>query len=310
MKKLSITILSLFFSIYLSAQSDIANRDLENWTVETSTFGNYDVPDSEWTTANRVVRLGFPASTFKVTDAYSGAYAAKMITTTANIANPPLLVTGTLATGIFNELATPPDNLKFGTPFTARPVRFKGYYKYMPVNGDSCALYTLLTKWNTGTNSRDTLGRAMLPNDTQTVTAYTLFDIPFVYSSQNNPDSITVVFASSAYGNHLMGQPGSTLYIDDISFDMTNGIEMVLMPEVKVTIFPNPANDYLYFNTDKKLKKGNLIIYNEEGIKVKSVDINSINNKITVNDLAGGNYFYLLSDGNDKMNSGSFVINK
>ena len=67
MKHLTFTFIFLFTFYYSKSQTDLPNRGLEDWTVVHTTFsGDYDEPTGGvWTTANKVVQLGFPKSTFK-----------------------------------------------------------------------------------------------------------------------------------------------------------------------------------------------------------------------------------------------------
>lgn len=188
-------------------QTTIPNGDFEQWSA--GGIGQYENPSGGWwTSLNALSSLGGPVTVEKVNGAAIGTYAAKLTTKQwGSILLPGLLVSGTFD-------AQNPNFLVQGKPFTDLPERFLGYLKYSPVGGDSAGIAALLTRWNTTTGQRDTLAEAALVQY-DTVNAWTLFDLPFVYSQQGvNPDSIIVAVVSSFGGSNFMGQVGSTLWID------------------------------------------------------------------------------------------------
>jgi hypothetical protein len=116
------------------------------------------------------------------------------------------------------NLNQPLESLVSGVPYKSKPTRFKGYFKYQPKNGDSCEIRTTLFKWNKDLKKRVKVGEAIMRR-TDNTTVYTPFDLPFEYFSQDEPDSIEVIFTSSAGGEYFLAEIGSTLYIDNVSFD-------------------------------------------------------------------------------------------
>ena len=151
---------------------------------------------------------------FKTDNAYSGNYAAKMVT---NIAIGMPLLTGSLSTGLFSvNLENPLKSMIRGVPYKSRPIRFQGYYKYTGVEGDSCEIRTTLSKWNVAEHKRDIIGEAIY-RTTDTIQEYTHFDLPVIYFSSDIVDTIEMVFAASAGGEYFIGEAGSTLYVDDFS---------------------------------------------------------------------------------------------
>jgi hypothetical protein len=296
----------LFMPFLLISQTTLPNMSFEDWTSYGG--GQYEEPSGGvWTTANKAVLLTalIPASTEKTTDAYSGTYAAKMST---KMASAPLsmLITGTLATGTFDEMATPPNNLNQGMPFTGRPQQFTGYYKYIDNAGDSCEIYAILSKWNG--SARQEVGRAYM-RSTLTVTSYTKFDLPFSYTSADTPDSISVVFASSAGGDQMVGTVGSTLYIDSIAFIYPSGINDLSVPSINIHCFPVPSNDYVTFKLDRTIYNGSIKIFNELGSEI--IIIGNVEKELVlpVNNLSKGKYFYQITEENKILTSGSFMVN-
>lgn len=295
----------LFCSGWLCSQTTLPNMDFEDWTSYSG--GAYEEPSGGvWTTANKSVLISslIPVATEKTTDAFSGVYAAKM---TTKMASPPIsmLITGTLATGEFNELATPPANLELGKPFTGRPVSFTGYFKYINNNGDSCDIYATLSKWNG--SARQTVGKANY-RSSATVNDYTKFDLPFVYYLPDTPDSISVVFASSAAGDQMQGNVGSSLFIDSIAFNYSTEVNEHYTPSFEVRCYPVPSATSVKFDIEGNMNQGSIKIFNTMGGEVMSIpDIHNAFS-IPVKDFSKGIYFYQISDKNLLYTSGYFMV--
>ncbi len=305
-KNLFISAILLFSTGYMFAQDTLPNLNFENWTSYAG--GIYLEPSGGvWTTANQIALLGMPQTTLKTTDAESGTYAAEMITKQTTITSPPTLLTGTLATGVFNTTATPPANLQLGQPFTGRPVSFTGWYKYVNNDGDSCAIYAILSKWNG--SSREKVGEAKLQNTTDSVTTYTQFNLPFVYYSPDTPDTISMVFASSAGGASMVGHVGSTLFIDNINLSYTNGINELPTQLLKIKCFPVPSNSAVNFVLERNIIDGSLKIFNELGSEVKTLNVSNKSFSVPVDDFSKGKYTYQVYEKNSIINSGSFLVN-
>lgn len=201
----------------------LPNMDFEVWDQ----MVNYENPSPYgiWATPNKTVDLNpavYPVLVEKTTDAVSGEYAVKMSTDQIFIITE-MLLTGSLTTGLFEvNLSNPTKSLKKGIPFTSKPTAFRGYYKYLPVDGDSCALYATLSKWNNVSKEQEVIAHAGL-NTTEYPQNYAEFILDFDYKTEGvDPDTLTIVFASSAGGEEFVGSVGSTLFVDDISLVYDN----------------------------------------------------------------------------------------
>lgn len=304
MKNKIIAALVLIITANAYSQTTLPNMSFDSWTYSTY----YNEPSGGvWTTANKAILINpslFPATTDTTTDAVAGPYAAKM-TTKLSSTIPAMLLTGTLATGVFDQTAIPPANLKMGMPFTGRPLRFTGYYKYTDNAGDSCDIYAILSEWIGG--ARQTIGDARLRSSV-TVTQYTKFDITFNYYSTDTPDSISIVFASSAAGNLLQGHAGSTLYIDNTALEYDNGFEMLMNPSIQVKCYPVPAVSSVNFSLNRELKDGMIKIFTETGSEVKSESIFNKDLVVPVNNLSAGKYYYKITEKGLSLNTGWFIV--
>ena len=257
MKKIFTFILSAL-TISVIAQTQIPQGGFNNWT--NSPQNDYSEPSGGWwTTLNSLVSLGAPVTVYPTSDAHSGEFAAQLETQMYGT----LLLGGLLASGNFINIDP---FIELGRPFTDKPTKFKGWYKYLPVDGDSAAIAARLTKFNTSTKQQDTIAQA-IKIITNNVSSYTQFEIPFNYlQAETNPDSISIVFMSSAESGNFLGSTGSTLILDDISLEYPAGLHELISPELRVKAFPSPATDQLTLEFDNTQLK-NLIchIYSVNG---------------------------------------------
>lgn len=296
-----IILLVLVITIRLNAQTPV-NGNLEDW--QQSQSGLYDQPTGGfWATLNALRDLGGPVTVEKVTDACQGQFAAKLTTKSFT----SLLVSGLLASGTFNQLnlANP---LTIGKPFTLKPQSLTGCYKYSPVNGDSAALISILTKWNTQTNSRDTIASA--GGITATAQAdYINFNYTYEYFTQETPDSIQLVFSSSADGANNNGQEGSALWVDNVSINIVNSIGLPLMPEVVVNCYPNPTTDKATFDLTAFNSTAILTIYTNDGKLIMQKQVLPGLAEVDFTGYPCAQYIYTISQNNQTVYWGNIAHN-
>jgi hypothetical protein len=300
MKKLLILLFSFILGSAM-AQTQIPEGGFNNWTPSTlSTY--YEPTGGWWTTLNTLTSLGAPATVSRSTDVHSGTYAAKLETKQWGT----FLLAGLLASGNFITISP---FIELGKPFVDKPIRFKGWYKFASVNGDSSGVVAILTRFNSGTGKKDTIAIA---NQTflNSVSVYTQFDLNFNYKiSGMNPDSITMVFTSSADGGNFNGQAGSTLFIDDVSLEYSNGLAEILMPEFIVNAYPIPANELLsleFITADPE--KLICHIYSIDGRLMTSFSPNSKKHQLDVSTWQQGSYILQACIGNSIVSSAKFII--
>lgn len=274
-------------------QIPVDNSGFENWVDE----GNYEDPAGDfWDTANKTVDLlplFLNANVTKDTDSHTGTYSAKLVTTDWFT----LITSATIFSGSFTpNQADPTASVAFGKPFTDTPDNFRVWYKYAPVAGDSAEIYTYLTKWNGSETVNVAEAYTKVYN---AASEWTELDIPFTYLSGETPDSITMVFASSAAGDDFEGQVGNTLHIDDPElYYCVTGISQPMMSEVSVNVFPNPATtDNIRFELSKDVE-GIVNIFSNDGKKI--VTRNFTGNELNMNTTlwSAGLYRYVIYDSN------------
>lgn len=265
------------FSGILIGQNQIPDGDFESWTPQG--IGLYEEPSSGWwSTLNPLRALGGPVSVEKSTDAHSGTYSALL--TTGQFGS--LLVPGLLISAQF-DILNAPNYFDQGRPYTDRPQTFTGWYKYTPANGDTAAIGMQVTRWNTATNKRDTVGEAgiLIVN---TVTNWTQFSIPVFYYNSDTPDTLLVVASSSANGSVGGGQVGSVLAIDD--FDLSGTATAAPNPLQALQLaFVQTATEW---QLDAGNERGKLEVVDLSGKVLKTAVVHPGQNNISHSELPNG----------------------
>ncbi|MCK9218563.1 MAG: T9SS type A sorting domain-containing protein [Bacteroidales bacterium] len=328
MKKLMLLLaLALFVSAGYTQTSNIPNGDLESWypVVIPGTTVNYEDlgtgPTDCWlTTMNALNAVPAPVgpgpvTVFKTTDKYSGTYAAKLVS--ANFVMDPydVFIPGMLGTATLDMGGS---RAILGRACEGcKPLKFKGFFKFEPVNGDSCAFVALVSKWNATTLKRDTVGYGRL-FIYDTVATYDKFNVSLEYNYPTSnlvPDSMTLLIVSSGGFDVIkfmlsQGQVGSTLYVDELSLEYGVGMEQVLMPEVGVKLYPNPASETICVELSKQIENGLLEVYSANGKLVSTMNVSEQKSTLPVYSLANGSYFFKLKAGKHLLNSGTFIVKK
>lgn len=174
-------------------------------------------------------------------EACSGKYAAKLITRLTGQIDKPIAA-GNLFIGQFDgSKYEPKESTMFGLPFSGKPLRLKGMYKYRSGGltnksgePDCCRMQAILYRTDLGEShlngftsktSPSIVARAELTEDVTATPGegYVPFDLVFVYSTEFNTElmnrglyNLAIIFSSSRYGDEYDGAPGSTLLIDDV----------------------------------------------------------------------------------------------
>ncbi len=194
-------------------------------------------------------------------------------------------------------------------PVSNRPWGVSGYYKYeenilIQNNIDSALVEMVLTKWNTTTMQRDTIGfgsKLLLGS-----VGFSIFNCPVTYIAAGIPDTVTINIRpmpwSSSYIN--MAGWGSYLTIDDLSFAerSTSGIKLVT--EDGLFIYPNPVKDKLHIHMAGETS---FAITDITGKRLLQSKLGKGDNSIDVSRFAAGSYLLILNDKEYSKTSTKFV---
>lgn len=280
-------LLNLFVLIApLSAQ--INNPSFESWT-QVFTFEN---PDG-WTTGNQLLSLAGTFTTLKDTSASDGNLAALLQTKFVSLAGAN--VPGVLTTGVIDfNFATGEVGFISGTPFPYRPDKLTFDFKYIPAGAatlDTAGVFIVLTAWDATNLLRDTIGVGGV-FITDTTTTYTTQDMPINYLSAGTPDSMLLVFSSSA--TLTSPQDGSRFWVDNVQVAFPVG-KQPLATVRAINVFPNPATGYISIsNPGQSVLQ--LRLFDVMGREVRSRSIQPGLTTLLVQQLDRGMYFYQLTD--------------
>lgn len=197
------------------------------------------------------------------TDAFSGTYAAKLITLDQSFGPEPA--------AIFQSFSVTP---------TQAVDTLIGWYKYIPKGNDSAGIELNLFGPGPGTTINKNLGAAA---------TYTQFKVP-ITGVNSGTMGIFLAIQSSAWS----GTPAdsSTLYVDSIMIKPgTVGVNDIDAKTI-VRVYPNPAQEVLKISVDAS--EIDVTIYNVFGAKVYGNTVKVVGGEATlpVKQLAAGIYIY------------------
>lgn len=300
------TILSLIsFLLILSFQ--IIAQQIPNGSFETWVNGEPE----HWKTSNQsfLGLLNFTTVTKDLTDPQSGSTSVKLTVETKTVqflgtySMPGVLTLGKLNIDIAAQTA----NVTGGVPFTGRPVKLTGYYKYHPVNNDFCALGWGLTKWNT--NTRDTIGFGAIDTNV-TLNSWTFFEIPLTYLLPETPDTMNVLILNSNPVDGLT-HTGSTLWLDNLSFDYGNvGIEGLTFAR-EVSIYAEPYSKQLVLSSSfAQQEKMDVSLFNMGGEETRKwkLYMRHSTEHLDISNLPSGTYVIRISTGKRILDSRKITV--
>ncbi len=310
----------LFVVAIANGQTTIGNGSFDNW-VEKNTIskGKYWDLSSTGTfhfcTLNQLFELegdqgDCPLTAFRVSneDSVVSNYALRLRSTSTIFGNEDVFMPGAIGTwdtddnNIASEFL---DDEAIDTyrPFTSRPSSIKGSVMYFPVAGDSASVEVELKNGNTQIG----YGRYVINASTD----YENFECPITYTSTETPTLIRfIVSASAAYDFaqmlHCKGQAGSTLYVDEMSFEYSNGIKENINNKLSAKVMPNPSSEQINLVLEKEIN-GLVKVYDNMGRLVDSYQINGNQMTISLSDYADGQYFINVEENNKLITSTRFV---
>ncbi|MCM1152038.1 MAG: PCMD domain-containing protein [Muribaculum sp.] len=172
---------------------------------------------------------------------------AKLETRFVGIAGIGKLAAGSIYTGKFAKVDGTNGILDFGRPWTVRPTRLRGYFKYTtaPINyasseykylmdrPDSCHIYVAMTDWSAPYQIRtNPKNRQLFDKNSPEVIAYgeiirgnntngwQEFTIELDYRSTSRvPRYLQITCAASKYGDFFTGGTGAVLFVDQLSLE-------------------------------------------------------------------------------------------
>lgn len=233
----------------LSAQ--IYNMGFEYWYVDGKLYYPYPQGASEsqkvWDSANKALtQFSQNSSTTYVTDHVKvGSRAVRM--ESKNVMGIAFAA-GNIYTGEFLQVVSSGGKmgakLSWGTEFRYRPVALRGWYDYTSTEittadddhsaykgtPDQCSIIVFLTDWDEPYEINTVEGQFVDFDDEHiiaygelksptTTNGYVDFVIPIEYRNSRTPKYAVIACCSSYLGDYFTGGVGSTLYVDEFSFE-------------------------------------------------------------------------------------------
>lgn len=220
----------------------VPNSDFENWWLDKRVWCPW-AEDGEpyWGTGNQGAATVGQSNTVPTDDTPTGTGRAAKLETKWIVVK---LAAGNIFTGTYIRTDGTNGVLSFGRPFTERPVRVQGMYKYTGAiidrasnefknligQPDTCSVWAALIdsdepyEIRTNPNNRrlfdpdspEVIAFGQLLN-AETITSYIPFDFELKYKSTSRVPKYLIICASaSKYGDYFTGGAGATMYIDDI----------------------------------------------------------------------------------------------
>ena len=205
---------------------------------------------STWDTGNKGATTLGESNSVPSDDTWNGkaGKSAELNTKFVGIGIVGKLAAGNIFSGEYRKTDGTNGILGFGRPFSGRPTRLKGHFKYKCANishssddnfkyligrPDTASIYVALTNWSEPYEIRTRPGNRQLFDKNadyvigygellcgKTIENWTDFSIEIDYRRTNErPTHIIIVASASKYGDYFTGGNGSTLCIDDFSFE-------------------------------------------------------------------------------------------
>jgi hypothetical protein len=293
------SLLLIFCTIFLSlsASAQIPNNSFETWV----SAGNYEVPAS-WGTMNHSTAAYGIYTVTKATPGMPGSYYMKVTSKTINGS----VVPGIAVSGVLDTITKKPIS---GFPFTSRPSAFTGKWQHMVYGLAQGEINVALTKWNTSTETRDTVALAA-----QTLSGMVMswgnFSISFSYNSGDAPDSCIIELrASGATATNL-----DYIWVDNLAFNGTvAGLNETAGSINSISLYPNPAISNININYEIKKKSSVILeIRSIDGKLILTKKVGEVDgNQTTTLDISSfvkGTYFANIVTNDGQMQQ-SFVVN-
>lgn len=289
--------------VSLGAQT-IPNSGFETWVNNTETFQTYSMPQN-WITidviqtalsgdSTYVVHSVVPAST-----SHSGTSAVRLqsgVSSNGDTVGGIIYSVNSLADflPLFSGTGVP------GFTINTRPANLNGFYRMNVAADDTGLCAMILCRWNTSTQSRDTLYYTESLGLPGNQSSWTGFSFPITYSSGATPDTCLIAFGLVSINSST--NINSFLEIDDLSF--SGNVPIGINEQTSVSggnFYPNPMTDRAEIRFEgAPLENANLEIYDLSG-KLVRTDAGINGNVIAFErlDLASGTYMYrVVQDGN------------
>ena len=227
----------------------VPNASLDSWWQDGKVWCPWaEGGEQWWDTGNKGATTIGQSNSVPTTDTSTGeGWAAKLETKFVGIGPLGKLAAGNLFAGRYVRTDGTNGILSFGRPFTERPTKLRGYFKYTTAEinyastewqslkgqPDTCVVWCALIDQDEPFEIRTNPKNRQLFDENgpyvvaygrmetgQTVENYIPFEVELNYkSTQRVPKYILITCSASKYGDYFTGGNGAVLYVDDFALD-------------------------------------------------------------------------------------------
>lgn len=315
MKKI-ITLLAAAFIVQTNSYAQtVTGGDMETWKSYTSLAITMSKPDS-WYTADSIVaalkQLAFKpysARVVKSTSIKHGGTASALLESGGADSFPSILSNANIKIDAAAIAAiSTGDFTKFkylgGTAVSKRIEFVHAYtmFKAATTGTDSASMTVFAFKNGIAAGGLDsTVGYGIAHIKDGTSFSKQEVHIDYV-DATIVPDRIVIVFISSA---SIPPKSGSKLYVDDVSLSDPSGIELPMVNNSQIQVYPNPINDFINVKINSN-DNFTFSLFNSLGQQLIHQEFTATL-QVSTSALAAGNYIYLVQDNKGRSLSGGYL---
>ena len=279
--------------VFKTVVGQIPNNSFETW----NSISGYSTP-ANWDNLNQITFSSGINTCYQGTPGNPGS--SYLILMSKSVPGrgvvPGIAVSGKLDTSTYKPLS--------GYPFANRPQSLNYNIQYMPYDpSDSSSVKVLLTRWDTTTLLRDTIGYGASYYNAM---AHSWFvgSTYLNYQSGDAPDSAIIVLSSSSSSP----KEWSYIYLDNLQFSgSVIGINEQSINQDEIILYPNPTIESFTMEFKNNVDVAEINVYDIIG---KQVFRASFSNSVTINTMgwARGTYFVKMSRNNKSSINKKIII--
>lgn len=299
MKQFNIFLLlcTILFTSKINAQNAVVpNGGFEKWSIipgfpETPN-GWLSSDELSFAFSSGVIKA---ASVTKSTDKKSGTYAM------------------TLKRDVFNNATTGEKDTVIGTVLTAsllglfqdgtlgftsktRPSALTGFYKFVNPDKDTAQIVFIASKYNTTTKKTEEIGGGGLLITTP-ASVFTSFTVPMMYDPEfKGIDTLAIIITCST---DEVKSLKTVFTIDDLG--LTYPVSTDEFEAVPISIYPNPAFEYAYFDFSAVPTAKNIQLFDIQGRLVNTSFIENSLFQLSLTDFSTGTFIYKVTDNQNNL---------
>jgi len=283
----------ILFLVEATQAQQIQNPGFEDWE-NAGTVADEPVDWSSIKTSDGSFNQLAPLVWAKSNTAHSGNYSVQLTNTVAfSIVANGIVTNGRVHADIVvsnSFIYTDPADERWHTVITGRPEKFALWAKYTPQGNDTAQIKVLLHK-GAGSlppkpeNNANRIGYAQV-NIFAKFDTWTRFEVPFTYSSEENPEYILIVASSGASSTPVAG---SVALLDDLELVYnTTGINKAVAEQN--LIYSSGNTIFLDKLPESVRRNAKIEVLSMNGSKIYSAPVRSLLVELDNTRYAGGLY--------------------